>query len=321
MFIVDTFNFIIYEPLYNGLVFVMWLLPWSDAGLAVIIFTVIVRLLLFPLSRKAVQTQMKMRAHEDELKQIKEDNKDDRQAQAQKMMAFYKEKGINPFSSFLLILIQLPIIIALYHIFLNAGLPDIDRSLLYFFVHAPETITVELFGLSFLSISGKSLVLAVTASVTSFFQIRYSLPPLKPKTGDKPNLKEDLARSMNMQMRYVFPVIVFFIAWSISGAIALYWTTSNLFTLGQELVVRREMRRKTAAEVAQKESESESEKEAAGVSTSEPAGDPTDDSADEPAAAPDTTNASKTSGDPSPAEAAPALNTRKKKKRRRKKNR
>ncbi|MEX0930386.1 MAG: YidC/Oxa1 family membrane protein insertase [Candidatus Paceibacterota bacterium] len=250
MFIVDAFNFMIYEPLYNGLVFVMWLLPWSDAGLAVILFTVVVRLLLFPLSRKAVQTQMKMRSHEDDLKEIKERHKDNRQEQAQKMMAFYKEKGINPFSSFLLILIQLPIIIALYHIFLTAGFPDIDTSLLYSFVRAPETIAVELFGLSFLTVSGKSVFLAVTASVTSFFQIRYSMPPLKPKTSDKPNLKEDLARSMNMQMRYVFPVIVFFISWSLSGAIALYWTTSNLFTLGQELVVRREMERKTAKDKA-----------------------------------------------------------------------
>ncbi|MEX0672782.1 MAG: YidC/Oxa1 family membrane protein insertase [Candidatus Paceibacterota bacterium] len=241
MFIVDAFNFVVYEPLYNGLVFVMWFLPWSDAGLAVIVFTVLVRLLLFPLSRKAVKTQMKMRSHEDELKEIKEKHKEDKQAQAQEMMAFYKEKGINPFSSFLLILIQLPIIIALYHIFLSTGLPEIDQELLYSFVQEPELVTVQLFGLSFLSLAGKSWVLAVFASITSFFQIRYSMPPLKPKTSSEPNFKEDLMRSMNIQMRYVFPVIVFFIAWSISGAIALYWITSNLFTLGQELVVRREM--------------------------------------------------------------------------------
>ena len=243
MFIVDWFNAIIYEPLYNGLIFVMDILPVSDAGIAVIVFTVIVKLILFPLSRKAVRTQMLMKELEPELKEIKERNTDDRQKQAEEMMAFYREKELNPFSSIFLILIQLPIIIALYHIFLNAGLPEINTDLLYSFVAAPDTITTDLFGLSFLTVSGKSWVLALGAAISGFFQIRYSMPPMKAKTSGQPNLKEDLARSMQVQMRYVFPVIIFFIAWQISGAIALYWLTSNLFTVGQEIVIRKQMGR------------------------------------------------------------------------------
>lgn len=240
MGIVSFFNTVFYQPLYNGLVLVMDVLPFSDAGIAVIIFTIIIRLILFPLSRKAVKTQMKIKEHEPELTKIKERNKEDRQAQAKEMMAFYKEKEISPFASFLLILLQLPIIIALYQIFLNAGLPEINTELLYSFVPEPGEVTTQLFGLSFLTIAGKSWVLALAAAVTSFFQIRLSIPPLKPKKSGKPNFKEDLGRSMNMQMRYVFPIIVFFISYTISGAIALYWTTSNLFTIAQEIVVRRE---------------------------------------------------------------------------------
>jgi len=237
----DLLITIFYQPLYNGLIFVMWLLPVSDAGIAVIVFTVLIKLILFPLSKKAVQTQMRMKEYEGELNEIKERNKEDKQQQAQEMMNFYKEKGINPFSSFLLILIQLPIIIALYHIFLNAGLPEINTGLLYSVAYTPSEVTTNLFGLSFLTVSGKSWVLALLAAVTSFFQIRYSMPPMKKKTSNEPNFKEDLARSMNVQMRYVFPVIVFFIAYNISGAIALYWITSNLFTIGQEIVVRKQM--------------------------------------------------------------------------------
>jgi len=241
MFIVDIFNTVVYEPLYNGLVLVMDVLPWSDAGIAVIVFTVIVKLILFPLSRKAVRTQMMMKELEPELTKIKDRNKNDKQKQAQEMMMFYKEKEINPFSSFFLILIQLPIVIALYHIFLSAGLPDINTEFLYWFVPEPTSITTNLFGFELLTVSGKSWMLALGAAVSGFFQIRYSMPPVKQKKDNQPNFKEDLVRSMNLQMRYVFPVIIFFIAWSISGAVALYWLTSNLFTIGQEIVVRKEM--------------------------------------------------------------------------------
>ncbi len=251
MFIVDLFTTVVYEPLYNGLIFIMSVLPWADAGIAVIIFTVVIRLILFPLSRKAVQTQMKIREFDSELKEIKEKYKDDKQQQAQEMMAFYKDKGINPFSSFLLLLIQLPIIITLYHIFLNADFPAINGEILYSFISAPEAVTVELFSLSFLTIAGKSWVLAGLAAATSFFQIRLSMPPPKPKTSNEPNFKEDLARSMNVQMRYVFPVVIFFISYSISGAVALYLASSNLFTIGQELVVRREYRRKNGSNSAE----------------------------------------------------------------------
>ena len=232
---------VFYQPLYNGLVFVMGALPFGDAGIAVIIFTVIVRLILFPLSRKAVRTQMLMKEYEPELNKIKERNQDDKQQQAQEMMDFYKEKGINPFSSFLLILIQLPILISLYYIFAEGGFPDVNPDMLYSFVTDPGSVSTALFGIPLLSVAGKSWVLALAAGVSGFFQIRYSMPPMKQKTSSEPNFKEDLARSMNLQMRYVFPVIIFFIAWTISGAIALYLFTSNLFTIGQEIVVRKEM--------------------------------------------------------------------------------
>lgn len=234
------FHTVFYNPLYNGLVFLMNLSPLINLGLAIVIFTVIIRLILFPLSRKAVRTQIKMREIEPEMKKIREEYKDNREEQARKTMALYKEKGVNPFSGILLLLIQLPIIFALYKIFYSAGLPSINRSLLYPFIHAPESVNPFFLGYD---LTAASIIFALIAAVTQYLQIRYSMP-VQPKS-ETPSFSNDLARSMSLQMRYVLPVIIFFIAWKLSAAVALYWIISNIFTIGQELYVRRERSPKT----------------------------------------------------------------------------
>jgi len=236
------FNALIYQPLYNGLIFLMDLLGTFglvDAGIAVILFTIIIKLILFPLSRQAVSTQLKMRSIEPTMKEIKERYRDDKQKQAEETLKVYRENNINPFSSFLLIFIQLPIVIALYWVFLQSGLPEVNIDLLYSFVAVPEQITMQFLGV--LDISQKSWFLAGLASLTSFLQMKYSLPPT-PEKKENPSFSDDLARSMNLQMKYVLPVVIFFIAYTVSGAVALYWTTSNIFTIGQELVIRKQLK-------------------------------------------------------------------------------
>ena|SRR3989344_1528223 len=238
------FNTVFYQPLYNGLVFLFDLLPWFDAGIIVILFTFIVKLILFPLSKKSLTAQAEMKKLEPELKGIREKYKDNQQETARRTMELYREHKVNPFASILIIIIQIPIVFALYFIFLRAGLPDIKEELLYSFISPPVSVNILFLGL--IDLSAKSILLAVLAGVSSFFQIRYSLSGNKPKAKtDKPSFRDDLARSMNMQMKYVFPLIVAFIAYSISGAVALYWVTSNIFTLGQELVIRRKLKKES----------------------------------------------------------------------------
>lgn len=213
-------------------------LPFFDAGVVVILFTVLVKFVLFPLSRKSLVAQAQMKRIEPELSKIRDKHKNDKQEQARRTMELYKEKKINPFSGIFLILIQLPIVFALYFVFLKSGLPQINEDLLYSFVPKPGEINMNLLGL--VDISQKSYILAFLAGISSFFQIRFSVPAYK-KTGEERSFKTDLARSMNMQMRYFFPVIVFFISYNISGAIALYWFTSNIFTLIQEWIIKRKL--------------------------------------------------------------------------------
>ncbi len=240
------YNAGVYNPLYNGLIFLMDIVPWIDAGVAIVIFTIIIKLILFPLSKKAVTTQLKMKKIEPELAELKKKYKDDKQAYARKTMEVYKTNGVNPFASIILILIQLPIIFALYKVFLG-DFGNINQDILYSFVKVPEVINTSFLGM--IDISGKNIVLAVLAGVSSYIQIKYSLPPASKNPVNKENMtkeerfKHDLTKTMGVQMRYMLPVLAFIISWTISGAIAIYWITSNIFTIGQELVIRRAVAR------------------------------------------------------------------------------
>ena len=234
-----AFNFLLYNPLYNALIFFISVAPYASVGIAVILLTVVVKFVLFPLSLKAVKTQVLMRELEPELTKIKKQYEKDKQEQARRTMGLYKERGINPFSGFLVILIQLPIIFALYFVFFRGGLPTVDLTLLYSFVTPPSMVNMEFLWVP--DIAGRSVVLALLASVTQYFQINLTMPPLKPRDKNA-SLKDDLARSFQLQMRYVMPLIVFGVAYFISAAIALYWTTSNLFAIAQEVFVLKKHR-------------------------------------------------------------------------------
>lgn len=238
---ISFFKAILYRPMYNLFIGLIHALPFLDAGIIIIIFTLLVRLVLFPLSKKGVRAQMQMKEIQPELDRIKIAHKDNREEQARLTMALYKEKKINPFSSILVLFIQIPIVLSMYYVFIKSGLPVLNESLLYSFTPHPTMINMNFLGL--VSISGKSVILAVLAGLSSFFQLRYSVPPMPARTDGDVSFKNELARNMNTQMRYVFPFIVFLIGYSISGVVALYWTTTNLFTLGQEIVIRRKYKR------------------------------------------------------------------------------
>ena len=232
---------VFFDPVYNALIFFIHTVPGGDVGLAIVFLTVVVKLILLPLSLRAAKTQLVMRVLEPKLKELKERHKNDREKLARETMAAYKGAGINPFASILLVFIQIPIIIALYLSVFNGGgvsFPDINTTLLYSFIPTPETVNMMFLG--FVDIASRSLPLALLAGLTQYLHTHLSLPPAKPRDKDAtPNFKDDLMRSMQLQMRYVMPLIIFFVAYTISAAIALYFLVSNLMAIAQEFVVRR----------------------------------------------------------------------------------
>jgi YidC/Oxa1 family membrane protein insertase len=240
--IVTLFNLLIHDPLYNALVFLIGIVPLADVGIAVIILTLLVKLILFPLAKQAIKTQVTLKEIGPRLEEIKKKYKDNQQEQVKQTLAVYKENDIHPLSGILTLFIQLPIILGLYWVFFKGGLPDIDPSDLYAFVSEPDKVNMIFIGL--VDMGGRSIVLALLAGATQFIHARIAIKPPETKTKPGESLKDDLARSMSIQMRYVLPVIVGVIAYTISSAVALYWTTSNLFTIGQELIVRRKIRDK-----------------------------------------------------------------------------
>ncbi len=234
------FHAVVYEPLYNGLVFLIDIIPGHNIGLAVILLTIIVRLLLYPSSRKAILSQMKMQEIQPEIEGINEKYKNSREEKAKKIMELYREKKVNPFAAIVPILFQLPIVITLYYIFAQSGLPTINADLLYSFVKDPEFASISFFGL--FDITDKNWPIAVVAGITQFIQASVYVRLTQSKTPQKPqgsSFQSDFQKSMNFQMRYVFPIFVVFFAHSLTAAIALYWTTTNLFSIMQELVSRR----------------------------------------------------------------------------------
>ncbi len=230
-----------FDPVYNALVFFIDIIPGGDVGLAIIATVLLVKTILLPLSIKAVKTQKVIREIEPKLKEIKEKYKDDRQQQAQAMMAIYRDAGINPLASIALIFLQIPIIIALYFSVYSGGgvaLPDINLSLLYAFIAAPTQVTMDFLGL--INITEKSLLLALGAGITQYIHVTLTMPAPPPKAeGAAPNLKEDFMRNMHTQMKYVMPVLITIVAYSISAAIALYFFVSNVVTIAQEYFIRK----------------------------------------------------------------------------------
>jgi len=236
-----------YDPVYNTLVFFIDHIPNGDVGLAIVATVVLVKMILLPVSIKAAKTQRIMREIEPKLKAIKEEHADDREAQARAMMEIYKDAGMNPFASIFLIFLQIPIFIALYFSVLSLLVTNeetgvttttFDASLLYSFVPVPEVASTMMLGV--IDVVAHSWPLALLAAITMFFQMKLTLPALPPKKdGDAPDMKEDFMRNMQVQMKYVMPVLIGVIAYTFSATIALYFVVSNLTAIAQEFWVRK----------------------------------------------------------------------------------
>lgn len=238
----SLFHALIYTPLYNGLVFFVDVLPGHDVGLAVIALTILVRIILFPLAQRAIATQRAMRSAGPDIEALKKKHKDNREEQARAIFALYKERGIRPFASFGLLLLQLPVLLGLYWVFAWGGLPSVDAMLLYPFVQFPASVDMQFVGL--VDMSGRSLVLAVLAAVTQLIYTRLSMGPRHHVASDG-TFGGDMAKSFDLQARYILPLMVGAIGFTVVSAATLYWVASNTFMIVQELLAGRRFYDKT----------------------------------------------------------------------------
>lgn len=234
------FNEIFFRPLLNTLVFLTDILPFHDLGLAVIILTILVRFLLFPFTHHSIKAQSKMRSLEPEIARIRDEHKNNQEEQARRIMALYKEHGVNPLSGCLMLIVQLPLLIALYRVFL-VGVDDM-RNHLYQFVSMPDSLQTVFLGV--LNLTEASIFLAAVSGLTQFIQMKLAVPAgttilPKPTAQSTGSQNPDFSKIMTTQMTYVMPGIVFVIGLQFPAAVSLYWTTMNMFAIIHEMIVRK----------------------------------------------------------------------------------
>ena len=230
-FLIDAFNAVLYRPLFNLLVIIYNYLPGQDFGLAVILLTIIIRFIIYPLSVKALASQKALQKLQPKLQEIQQQYKTDKERQAKETLELYRKEKINPFSGLLLAIVQLPILIALYQVFWN-GLKPEELAQLYSFVANPVHINAMF--LNVINLSSPNFGFAVLAGILQFFQTKMLIPKSL-----KTPAKSDIASMMQKQMVYFFPFITLIILLKLPSALALYWIVSSLFSIVQQYFVLR----------------------------------------------------------------------------------
>jgi YidC/Oxa1 family membrane protein insertase len=230
---------IFYRPILNALVYFYETIAGRDFGIAIVLTTLLIRFILYPLFHKGAKHQMALQRLQPKIKKIQELHKDDKQKQTEALMALYKEHGVNPFLSIILLVVQLPILISLYRIILSGlGSGGIGNGL-YSFIPAPQTINGMFIHL--IDLKQHSIVLVLLAAIAQYFQARLAIYR-SPDSGP-PSSVERMAR----QMAFIGPVITVVIFYNLPAGVGLYWLISSAFSIIQQIIVNRRLRQKYGA--------------------------------------------------------------------------
>lgn len=232
------FHTFFYEPIYNLLVLVLTYAPLHDIGTAIVVVTLIVKGILLPLNLSALRGQYAMKKVEKEIKDIREKHKATPQEAGRKTMEVYKREKINPFASLFTVIIQIPIIFALYLVF-SKGL-HADPNSLYSFITFPETLHTKAFGL--FDVTDKNIIIALLAALSSYALARRQTATMVVKKADgEESLQDQFMKSMKVQLLYVLPLIIGFSAAVLPSALGFYWFISNLIGYAQDVYTKRKL--------------------------------------------------------------------------------
>lgn len=230
--LINAFNVILYQPLFNALIILYEYLPGHDFGIAVVVLTILIRLILYPVMIQSIKSQKQLQEIQPKIQEIQRKYKDNKEKQSRAMMEFYRSQKINPLSGCLPLLIQLPILIALYRVFWHGFQPE-QLSLLYSFVSSPGTIDPYFLGI--INLANPHFGLALVAGVAQFFQTKMFIP--KGKKGKPEGQMGQFSQMMQKQMLYFFPVFTVMILWRLPAAIGVYWIITALFSIMQQHLI------------------------------------------------------------------------------------
>lgn len=240
------FNTFFLAPVYNIVVFFLNLFPSHDIGVAIILTTILIKLLLLKLNLSSQKSSYLIKDAQEELSTIKKKYGDNKQKIAEETMKIYKEKKIKPFSSFLILLIQIPVFFALFYVFRDGGV-ILREDLIYSFNTFPETVKNLAFG--FMNLSQKYIWVGILTGITMFIlSKRQSLGLTNNKKEEKQrdsktqDFQEVFAKTMQMQMKYFLPVISGVSAAVLPSAIGVYWIVNNILSIFQDIYIKRKLK-------------------------------------------------------------------------------
>lgn len=226
------FTVVFYQPILNLLIFLYNTVSFQDLGVAIILLTILIKIILWPLGRQSIKSQKALQDLQPKIEELKKKYADNKVELSRATMEMYKENKVNPFSSCLPLLIQLPFLFAVYQVFRDGLNNKLD--LVYSFISRPEIVHYTSFG--FLELNKPNIYLAVLAGLAQFWQAKMMITkaPVVKTDGSK---DESMTAIMNKQMLYFMPAITIFIGWSLPGGLTLYWFVITVLTALQQLVV------------------------------------------------------------------------------------
>lgn len=226
----QLYQSLVYQPILNTLVFLYNTIALQDFGVAIILLTILIRAILYPLYQKSVRHQLVMQHLQPKIKKIQDENPRNRQKQGEAMIALYKEHRVNPFSGIFFLIVQLPVLLAIFGILQNFNPETVSG--LYPFVEAPQGFRALFLGL--INLEQSNILIAGFAAVAQFFQGKMLL-----KKQPKPGANASPAEKIGRQMIYAGPALMVAFLLYLPSAVGLYWLTTSLFSIGQQALLNR----------------------------------------------------------------------------------
>lgn len=248
----DLFNHILTFPILNGLMLLYEL--FGDFGLSIIVLTLVIKLILFPLTLQQLKSMKASQALQPKMAEVRKKYAKDQQAQALAMQALYKEYGVNPLAGCLPLLIQLPVLYGMFNAFntilrftgSNQQLLRNINGLIYpFLPHFTRVPNIDLNWFTFinagwhfpLSQPDPTHILPIVAGLATFVQLRMSQPAAAAQTGTGKSAAADPTQQSMKMMQYIMPLVTVYFGWTFPAGLALYWTISSIFQAVQQYFV------------------------------------------------------------------------------------
>ena len=234
------FQTLFYQPILNLLIVLYNNIPGNDFGITIVALTIIIKLILLPLSKKSLKSQKALQDLQPKVEELKKKYAKNKEELGRAMMKLYKNNKVNPLSSCLPLLIQMPFLYAVFWVFRD-GFSNGSLDLVYSFVSRPDMI--DTVSLGFIDLAKKSPTIAILAGAAQYWQSKM-LMAKRPEVKNKASKDEDIAAIMNKQMVYFMPVITIFIGMSFPGGLALYWLVTTILTGVQQLFIFKKKEKK-----------------------------------------------------------------------------